>query len=602
MLTGSEVIVEYLVREGVPYAIGIPGHGNLGLVDALRRRQDAIRTIQVRHEQAAAHLADGYFRVAGRPLAIFTSIGPGAINTVVGVATAYVDSTAMLVLTGNVHTYMRGTGVLQEIERVRWADWPRILEPVVKAYWSVTRVDQLPRILPQAFSAMLHGRPGPVLIDLPMDIQCEAAEVELPLPISARVAGGPGGDPEAIARAADLLWNARRPVILAGGGVILARAEGELRRLAEHLGAAVVTTMMGKGAFPEDHPLYGWHVGANGSTVGNALCTSADVLLAVGCRFSDKTASSYKPGASLAIPPTRLIHVDLDPHEIGKNYPVEVGIIGDARATLQALADAVAERGPARDYTDSEYTAEIRSLREEWLTTVRKAQEADVRPITIARALKELRRVLPEDAMVLTSSGHSQAEVFQSMAFTRPRTYLSAGGFSTMGWSVPAAMGAKLAAPEQPAVAIVGDGDFLQTVQELATAMQYHIPILVVVMNNAGWQSITDLQIAAFGPESAFATRFHGPSGEPTTPHLADVARAFGVEAVRVTEPDELADAAARALKQEVPFVIEVMVNREFGLSGGVAAGWWDVPVPVYLKERYEAYARERARERVFAE
>jgi len=597
LLTGGQIVVESLLQAGIPYVTGIPGHGCLGLVDALRRRRDRLPVIQVRHEQAAVHLADGYFRVAGRPLAVFTSIGPGAINTAVGVATAYVDSTAVLVLTSNVHTYMRGTGVLQEIERVHWADFPRVLEPVVKRHWSVTRVDQLPRVMARALNIMSTGRPGPVLVDLPMDVQCDAADVRLPEPSSRRASSQPQPDPHEIERAAGILWSAQRPVILVGGGVVLASAEAELRRVAEFLGAAVVSTMMGKGAFPEDHPLYAWHAGSKGTTCGNRLATSADVILAVGCRFADEATSSYRPGFSLSIPPTRLIHIDIDSSEIGKNYPVEVGIVSDARAALSALLEALKERGEPRDWRAMPYTAEIQRLKQEWVSRLVPFALSDRVPPTISRVLRELRACLPDDTIVTTGSGHSQAQVFQEFPFRLPRTYITTGGFSTMGWAFPAALGCKLAAPTQPVVAIVGDGDFLMTIQELATAVQYEIPVLAVVLNNCGWQSITDLQIDAYGPEHEYATRFLNRQGEPLSPHLAEVAQAFGVHAVRVERPDEVAPAVRRALDAGTPAVVEVMVAQDHPWSGGVVAGWWDVPVPIYLTERRAEYEQARSEE-----
>lgn len=597
LLTGGQIVVESLIQAGVPYIAGIPGHGCLGLVDALRCRREQIPVIQSRHEQSAVHLADGYFRVARQPLAVFTSIGPGAVNTAVGLATAYVDSTAVLALTSNVHTYMRGKGVLQEIERVRWADFPRILEPIVKQSWSVTRVDQLPRVMARAFNVMLSGRPGPVLVDLPMDVQSDSADVTLPQLSSRRAKGPIQPDPVEIGRAARILWSAQRPVILVGGGVVLANAEAELRRVVEFLGAAVVTTMMGKGTFPEDHPLYAWHAGSKGTTCGNTLAASADVILAVGCRFADEATSSYRPGVSLSIPPTRLIHIDIDSGEIGKNYPVEVGIVGDARAALSALLGALEEQGKPREWRALPYTAEINRLKEEWFSGIAHLALSDRVPATISRVLRELRSALPDNTIVVTSSGHAQAQVFQEIPFRLPRTYITTGGFSTMGWALPAALGCKLAAPAQPVVAIVGDGDLLMSLHELATATQYEIPVLTVVLNNCGWQSITDLQIEAYGPEYEYATRFANRRGEPYSPHLAEAARAFGVEAVRIEQPDQVGPAVRRALGAGRPSVIEVMVAQDYPWSSGRVAGWWDVPVPTYLTERRAAYERARAEE-----
>src|SRR5687768_5731979 len=254
-LTGAQVVVEHLVRQGVGVVAGIPGHGCWTLTDALLDRSDEIRTVQVMHEQSAVHLADGYVRASGQPILAFTSIGPGATNTVIGMATAYVDSTAVALFTGSPHTSMRGHGLLQELERRHVADNPRIFEPVVKEWWQPSRTDELPFVMHRAWNAMTTGRPGPVLLDVPMDVQAEAAEVTLPDPVERTAHGRPRPDADAVEAAAHLLATAKRPVLVAGGGVISAEATAELRALAERLGAPVVTTWNGKGAIDETHPL-----------------------------------------------------------------------------------------------------------------------------------------------------------------------------------------------------------------------------------------------------------------------------------------------------------------------------------------------------------
>ncbi len=595
-LTGGEIVVEYLVKEKVPYAAGIPGHGCLGLVDALMKRKSDISVLQVRQEMSAVHLADGYYRMTGKPLAVFTSIGPGAINTAIGLATAYVDSTAVLALTGNTHVHMFGRGVLQEIERTHSANFPRVLEPIVKRYWQAVSVGQLPHIMQRAFSQMLSGRRGPVLIDLPMDVQADSADVNIPNPADRKPAARVKADPASIEEAAALLNSAKRPVILAGGGVIAAQAWEELKTLAEYLGAAVVTTMMGKGCFPENHPQYGWHAGSKGTTVGNTLCSKADVLLAVGCRFADETTSSYRHGTSFSIPPTRLIHADIDAAEIGKNYPVEVGIVGDAKSVLADLLNAVVQSAPKRGRKKAEYLKEIQALRRKWLATVSKLQNARRTPPTISRALKELREELPEEAIVACSSGNVQAQILQEFPFTQPKTLLTTGGFSTMGWALPAALGAKLACPDVPVVAAVGDGDFMMTMQEMATAVQYDIPVVVFLVNNSGWIAIKDLQMAAYGEDHGYACDFEK-DGKPYSPDFKKVAEAFGCHAERATKAEQIRPALKRALKSGKPAVVEVSVNRKYPHSGSPAAGWWDVPIPTYLKDRRKEYEKARREE-----
>ncbi|UCH24857.1 MAG: thiamine pyrophosphate-binding protein [Trueperaceae bacterium] len=596
--TGSEVVAEMLIQEEMPYVIGIAGHGNLPLVDAFRRYRDRIEVIMPRHEQAAVHMADGYFRVKGQPLAVFTSIGAGATNTVIGLATAYVDSIPLLLLIGDTHTYMRGTGVLQELERQTWADIPRLFEPVVKRAWQIDDAGQITRAVSQALNTMLTGRSGPAMLTLPMDVQAQTVDLEqLPNPQTRRPKQRPAGDLSAIEQAAELLIAAERPVIVAGGGVILSNAEQELLQLAEHLGVCVVTTMQGKSCFPEDHPLYAWHMGTNATTCGNHMTTTADVLLAIGMRFADKAACSYRPGQSFNIPPTRLIHVDIDPFEIGKNYPVEVGIVGDAKAVVAALHRSVSERTDAREWRGAPYTREIEEKVAKWCQSITPLREADEEPPTMGRVFAEVRKLLPEEAIILSSSGNTQAQVFQELAFKRPRTYLSAGGFSTMGWSYPAALGAKLASPDVPVVALVGDGDFLMTIQEIATAVQYDIPAIAVVVNNQGWQAIRDLQRIAFGDDTDYATMFEA-AGAPVSPHIADAAKAFGAHAVRIDRAEDIAPAMERALDSAKPAVIEVMVDAAFGRSGGLAPGWWDVPVPRYFEKRYRIYQQALAEER----
>jgi acetolactate synthase-1/2/3 large subunit len=596
-LTGGQIIAHYLVREGVPYVVGIPGHGCWAIVDAFADFSDRLTTLQVMHEQSAIHLADGYYRVKGRPLMAFTSIGPGATNTAVGIATAYVDSTAVLLVTGSPHTYMRGRAVLQEIERTQWANFPRMMEPIVKRYWQVSRVDHLPYVLHRAFNQMLSGRPGPVLIDMPMDVQADDADVTIPEPARHEPQGRPRPDTGSVERAARLLAEAHRPVLLAGGGVITADASAELVALAEHLGAPVVTTWMGKGAIPEDHDLNAWSVGDTASTCGNALARSADVLLAMGCRFTDWSASSYRRDVTFSIPPTRLIHVDIDPHEIGKNYPCEIGLVADARAALVDLLEGVRQATPARDYHESSYFQEIQRLKEEWEETQSPSRNSNAVPMTQPRAVRELRAALDRSAIVVTGAGLVQGVVRQDFPVYEPRTHLTSGGFSTMGFTVPAAIGAKLAAPERQVAGIAGDGDFLQTMQEMAVAAMLDLPVLFVVLNNAGWISIKGGQLSNFG--RMFATEFQRRDGSPYSPDFAAAARSFGLHAERVDRPEEVVPAVRRALATGGPALVEVTVAREFPDAGATKTGWWDVPIPTYHLERRRQYEAQRAEEQL---
>ncbi len=598
-LTGGEIIVESLIAHGVPYAIGIPGHGCLALADAFIGREDKIRVLQAKQEMSAVHLADGYYRATGRPLMVFTSIGPGAINTAIGAATAFADSTPVLIVTGNAHTHMRGHGLLQEIERAHDANFPRVLEPVVKRYWKVDCAGQLPTVMARAFNQMLTGRRGPVLIDLPMDVGAESADVEIAVP-GKRLAGGRQmPDPADIEKAARLLAGAKRPVILAGGGVASAGAFRELRALAESLGAAVVTTMQGKGVFPEDHPLYAWHTGSKGTTVGLKMTSTADVLLAVGCRFADETACSYKHGVAFAIPPTKLIHIDIDPSEIGKNYPVEAGIVADARPALAQIVKQLKSRIKKADYARTAFYKELQAEKAKWLKHVDRLAGSRLSPPTISRVLREIRGALARDVFVVTSSGNVQAQLLQEFPFYEPGTCITTGGFSTMGFTLPASLGVKLAHPKRQVVGIVGDGDFQMTMQELSTAVEQGINVVTVVLDNAGWLAIKDLQQAAFGLDRAVATDFLTPDGKPHFIDFRKIGEAMGCYAEQLSDYREIGAALGRCLKAGRPALLDIKVHRDFPLSGSPAVGWWDVPIPTYLKDKRAKYEREIKKEKL---
>ena len=599
-LTGGEIVAEYLISQGVPYVLGIPGHGCLGLADAFLGREDRIKVLKMMQEMGGVHLADGYYRAGGRPLAVFTSIGPGAINTAIGAATAYVDSTPVLIINGSAHTYMRGKGLLQEVERERDDDFDRILAPVVKRSMRVDKVEQLPSIMKRAFNVMMTGRRGPVNIILPMDVQSDSANVALPKPAQSAPAGRVQGDCEEISRAVKLLAGAKRPVILAGGGVGASGAGEALRELAELKGAAVVTTMAGKGCFPEDHPLYAWHTGSKGTSVGLHMTSTADVLLAVGCRFADETACSYRRGVAFSIPPTKLVHIDIDPYEIGKNYPVEVGIEGDAKAVLEEIASELKEAATRKDIKNLEFMHELAREQAKWARYIEKLVSVKTKLPTISQLLRELRRVMSPDAYLVTSSGNTQAQMLQEFPFYVPGTCITTGGFSTMGFTLPAAIGVKLARPDTQVVGLTGDGDFLMTMQEMATAVQVGTPIVMVVANNQGWLAIKDLQIDAYGKKRAVAVDFETPDGKIYSPDITAAARAFGWSAQKIAARQGIAPAVKKALSTMRPALVEVIVHRESPYSGSPAVGWWDVPVPTYLKERRAKYEKERREEKLW--
>jgi len=586
-LTGGEIVRDRLLAESVPYLVGIPGHGIVAMLDAFRTSQNDIKILQVRHEQSAVHLADGYYRVTGKPLAVFTSTGPGALNTTVGLGASYVDSTAVMVLSGETHTYMEGRGVLQEIERKRPADLPSVMEPLVKASYRPRSHKELFEAMNDAFRQMETGRPGPTFMSLPMDLQAEAGEVAAAEKVGSVTEQSVPAMEGEVDQAVRLLANAKQPVIVAGGGVTLASAESELLQLAEITGAAVVTTLQAKGCFPEDHPQYGWHLGTKGTSIGNALTTESDVILAVGTRFTDQVASSFRYGTTFNLETTSLIQVDIDKREVNKNYKSDVAIVGNAKHVLKSLSDQI--KDSTGDLSKPEYLDRIQELRENWLDEIAPLRDSDAVPSTVPRFYRELREILNRDAIVVTSSGHAQACVLE-FPFYEPKTNLTSGGFSTMGWAYPAALGAKLATPEKQVVAVVGDGDFMMTMQEMATAMEYGINVVVILLNNYGWYSIRDLQMAEFGEDRAIGVDWD----DSKSPDFVKIAEGFGLHAESVEKPDDIHAAIKRAFEHGGPALVEVKVARDFPNSGSTVVGWWDVPIPEYLEDRRRAYEQAR--------
>ena len=583
-MTGGEMVAEYLIAEDVPYVLGIPGHGDMAAFDAFKDRSDRIEVIAPRHEQAAAHIADAHFRSSGRPLATMTSIGPGSMNLATGLATAYVDSIPLISFTGGPQTYMLGRGVLQEIERRQDNQFPAAIRPIVKRNWDVQHVDLLADVLPRAFNTMLSGRPGPVHVELPMDVQAHSTELPVPDPQQRRPFRGVlRPDPAAVDAAAEKLLGASRPVILAGGGCLAAEAATHLRAVAEYLGAAVVVTMMGKGVFPEDHPLAAEHTGANGTMVGNHFSREADLILAVGTRFAEQTSSSYVQGESFSVPPTEIIHFDIDPTEIGKNYPTAVGAVCDARAGLEDLLDALRDRGGRTEKERPGYRAEIAAEKKKWREAIRERWTSN---LSMSRVLHEVRQATPRETIAIASAGHPQIQAFQEFLAYEPRSWLSPGGYSTMGYTLPAAIGASLAQPDRPVVGFAGDGDLQQTIQELALAAELGVPIVIACLNNTGWLSIRDFQRGMFGEDRAFSVEFRARRGDQLMPvDFCAIAKGFNCEAFKVEATDEVAPTVQRALSSEGPCVIDFELSREPADTEGINVGHWDLPRPDYLPD-----------------
>ncbi|WP_291493374.1 thiamine pyrophosphate-binding protein [Desulfurella sp.] len=575
--TGAEFIARFLKENKIKYVFGIVGHGNATIVDAIRDMEPDVTFIPVKHEQWGGHMADGYFRANRKtPAVVTTSVGPGATNLATALATAFVDSSTFIAITGQIQTYLFGMGIFQEIERHHWVDYVNLMRHITKRSWLITNIRQLPRVLANAYKKAISGRPGPVLIDMPMDMQVTKLSGDIPIMENYMPMGRLYPDPDLIKKAAELLLNAERPLILIGGGATMSNATDELIKVAEFLDAPVVTSFRGeaKGAFPEDHELYAFSIGNIGSLVGNELAKNADVILAVGVTFSDETASSYRPGVTLNIPPTKLIHIDIDPHEIGKNYPVEVGIVADAKAALGELYKVLVQLGKKKENTA--WHQRMKELKAKFLQEIEDLRAKA--PMGIPNIVKLTREVLPRDAIITLSAGLPQ-EIFSQLWITYyPLTFISSGGFSTMGFALPAAIGAKLARPDKIVTAIEGDGSFLMNNVELSTAVQFNIPIIVIVLNNFGWISIRDLQIRRYA-ERIYATEFRK-GKERYVIDFEKIVKAYGAEYLRAEDPTAYQDALRKAIKSEGVTVIEAIVETRFPYSGSIAYGYWDIPSP----------------------
>ena len=576
----SQVIAKALKTYEVPFVAGIPGHGNWSLTDAFHHSEEAPRFVQVMHEQSATHMADACFRLTGKPGAVTASVGPGAANTLMGLATAYADSSACLALTGAGATHMRGHGVMQTLDHKHTPDFPRMAEPATKAQFEIYSADATASVLHRSFNAMLTGRPGPVSIDIPMDVQVASTDIEVSELAKRLPTGTPRPDVDALDAALALLQSAERPVVVLGGGVLTAQATSQLPAFLELACLPAVHTWNGKGALVDDHPLNVGAIGVGGSKAANEITANADVVLALGCRFSDWSSSSFRKGVTFSIPNSKLIHIDIDPQTIGRTYPADVGIVADLK---QALGDLHAGLSKKQSQTAWDRRApwldRIAASKKDWEETVAKRVDAEGIPASMLAVFKRLRRALPREAIVTVGSGHCQAAVRQGFQCLEPHTHVTSGGYSTMGFAVPAAMASAIVRPDAPVVAILGDGDFLMSAHELATCAMQGLPVIILVLNNAGFISIRDGQDAIFGRNvaSEFPETMAGPPGY--SPDFAALAKSFHVDtALRVERLDDIEPAIKRAIASQGPALIEVPITRDPALAGAEGAGWWDFP------------------------
>ena len=540
-LSGAKALVKSLEDQGVETIFGIPGGAILPVYDALY--DSKIRHILVRHEQCAAHAADGYARASGRTGVCMATSGPGATNLVTGIATAYMDSSPIVAITGQVPRSMIGRDAFQE------ADIIGIATPITKYAFQIQSPGEVQAVVEQAFHLASKGRPGPVLIDFPIDIQKAEGDPDLNprAGLLERYKGVFEPHPLQIKRAAELLLNARKPVILAGGGVILANASEELRMLSEYLLIPVAVTLMGKGSFPENHPLFLGRIGMHGSAAANKLISEADVILAVGTRFSDRSVGRFEDFGR----GSRIIHVDIDAAEIGKNVKPHIPIVADAKKALAAIYEAVKKL--SKKLESSEWVRRIKEVKEE----LESGSAGDRRDLSPRNVIREVRRLLPADGIVTTGVGRNQMWAAMYFEVYSPRTFITSGGLGTMGFGFPASLGAKVAKPSSIVVDIDGDGSFLMTERELATSIVAEIPVIVVIMND-GW-----LGMVKYWQDLFYGRKYCATCLKRGCPDFVKLAEAYGAYAARPRSLEEFSKAFKEAMGGDRTTVIDIWISPE---------------------------------------
>ncbi len=544
-MSGSKAIIESLRREDVDVIFGYPGGQVLPLYDEI---YDAdIRHILVRHEQAAAHAADGYARATGKAGVCLATSGPGATNLVTGIATAYMDSIPVIAITGQVPRFLIGNDAFQE------ANITGITLPITKHNYLVQDTKDIPRIFKEAFYIARTGRPGPVLIDVPKDTQVEAFEFEYPDKVELRgYKPTYSGNEQQVKKAASLILKAEKPIFYVGGGVIIANATGELRSLAESIMAPVTTTLMGMGAFPSSHPLSVGMLGMHGTRYANYAIQESDLIIAVGVRFDDRVTGKISAFA----PNAKIIHIDIDPAEIGKNVRVDIPIVGDAKNILKVLLKYVKMEHVK---TDS-WIKKIDEWKKEYPLTYKK--DNLLRPQFVVEQISD---ICP-DAIIVTEVGQNQMWAAQFFNYKNPRTFISSGGLGTMGYGFPAAMGAKVGRPDSTVIDIAGDGSFQMNSQELATVVQNDIPVIVAILNNGFLGMVRQWQ------ELFFNRRFSATCLEGSV-DFVKLAEAYGALGLRAAKKNEVKDVIKEAVSSEKPTIIDFVVEREENVSPMVPAG-----------------------------
>lgn len=561
----SHQLVKYLEDRGLKHIFGLCGHTNIAFLSALEN--SSIEFVNVRHEQIAAHAADGYARVTGRASVVLSHLGPGLTNAATGIANAALDCIPVVVIAGDVPSHYYGKHPHQEVNLHADGAQYEIYRPFVKRAWRVERPELFPEIIEKAFQLAESGQPGPVLVDVPMDIFSKEVDVALfeRVKHNTRALHKPSVDPETAAEIVRQLVMAAKPVLYVGGGIVLAGAAGELQAFVDHLNIPVAHSLMGKGALPDDHPFTLGMTGFWGTQFINDACRQADIILGLGTRFKEADSSSWYPEYTFGIPPTKLIQIDIEPSEIGRNYPVEIGVVADLKQALTVLNRVARELYPD-GVQRPERSRKIATYREKFKKQNVAMEQSDAFPMMPERILAEVREVLPRDAIITTDVGWNKNGVGQQFPIYEPGSILIPGGLATMGFGGPAAIGAKIARPDRLVVALVGDGGFGQNPALLATAREENVAVVWVIMNNNSFGTIAGLEKAHF--DTTFGTVF-AREGDNIFPDYAAIARAYGVEGVKVEAAAQFKPALEQAIRSNRPVVLDVeMINNPVPTDG----------------------------------
>ena len=565
----SHQLIRYLEHRGIKHIFGLCGHTNIAVLSAMANSK--IHFVSVRHEQIAAHAADGYARVTGRASVLLTHLGPGLTNGATGVANAALDCIPMVVIAGDIPSHFYGKHPHQEVNLHGDATQFEIYRPFVKRAWRVESPELFPEIIDKAFQLAESGQPGPVLVDVPMDMFSREVDVERfqRVYLSTKMLAKPDLDADAAATIVRTLADARNPLIYVGGGIVLAGAMDELRTFVDHMGIPVAHSLMGKGVLPDDHPLVLGMTGFWGTQFINSKCLAADWVLGLGTRFKEADSSSWEPEYTFNFPPSRLIHIDIEPCEIGRNFPAEIGAVADLKQALKTLNKIARELYP-RVRRNEALEREITDYHAEQVQSNRAMVDSDAFPMMPERILAEVREVLPRDAIITTDVGWNKNGVGQQFPIYTPGSILTPGGFATMGFGPPAALGAKIASPDRVVLSLVGDGGFGQNPSVLATAMDENLAVIWVVMNNNAFGTIAGLQQAHFG--LTYGTTFPS-NGKQSVPDYAAIARAYGIDGVRISKAAEFKPALAAAIESGKACVIDVAMQN----NPTPTAGHWNI-------------------------